>query len=222
MVRNRPKDPSRLHGHRVVTGPELRATLLAQATADENPGRFRRRLGHSIVLALLLGIIAAGIVVALAIMSGQIKVPGAVKAKEPVAVCPTAVFDYLPNNQVTINIFNATSRPGLARTVADQFQARGYEVVEVGNKGTSYRGVAIVMAGASGEAAAFNVQRNLPGTDFFQDLRSDASVDIILTEDFKALTAPELVDQTPGSLSCPRESKRIADESRWPVIPTAS
>jgi hypothetical protein len=46
-------------------------------------------------------------------------------------------------------------------------------------------------------------------------------VDVILTGEFKELTGPELVDQTPGKLSCPRESRRIVDNAKWPVIPKA-
>ena len=64
------------------------------------------------------------------------------------------------------------------------------------------------------------VQRNLPGSDYFQDGRTDASVDVILAGDYEALAAPELVDQTPGRLSCPRESRRITDEAQLPVSPT--
>ncbi|MBT2514177.1 LytR C-terminal domain-containing protein [Arthrobacter sp. ISL-30] len=219
MARKRPKDPSRLHGHRVVTGPELRATLVEPG--PQRPGQFGRRLAHGIVLVLLLGVLAAGIVGAVAILNGQIKVPSAVSPREPTSLCPTATFDYLPNDQVKVNVFNGTSRPGLAKTVADQFQARGHQIGEVGNKGTGYTGVAVVVSGAAGQAAAFNVQRNLAGTDYFQDVREDSSVDVIITDEFSGLVAPELVDQTPGKLSCPREDKRIADNARWPVIPTA-
>jgi hypothetical protein len=47
-------------------------------------------------------------------------------------------------------------------------------------------------------------------------------VDVILAQDYKALATPELVDQTPGTLSCPRESRRIADDDKWPVAPSAA
>lgn len=216
----KPKDPEHLHGHRVVTGPELRATLLAQTTSEDH--KFRRRLGHSIVLALLLGVIAGGVVIALAVINGQIRMPAAVESGERVTICPKTVFDYPPNDQVNVNVFNATAKPGLARTVADQLQARGYKVGEVGNQGTGYSGVAMVVSGEAGQAGAFNIQRNLAGTDYFQDAREDASVDLIVTEDFKELVPQELVDQTPGQLSCPRESKRISDTLQGPVKPTGN
>jgi hypothetical protein len=78
-----------------------------------------------------------------------------------------------------------------------------------------------VISGAAGHSAAFSVQRNLPGSDYFQDGRTDGSVDVILSQDYSALIPPDLVDQTPGKLSCPRESRRIADDDIWPVMPSA-
>jgi hypothetical protein len=118
-------------------------------------------------------------------------------------------------------VYNSTSRPGLARSVADEFLARKFVVGAVANTDAGYRGVAAVVSGAAGQSAAFSVQRNVPGSDYYQDDRTDPSVDVILAGDYESLAPPELVDQTPGQLSCPRESRRIADDDMWPVIPTA-
>lgn len=216
----KPKDASVLHGHHVVTGPELRATFEAAGDPD-NPVRLRRRVVHGVVLVLLLGLIVAAIIVALAIVNGQLRIPTTDASDEPAAVCPAATFDYTPNEQINLNVYNSTSRPGLARSVADEFLARKFVVGAVANTDAGYRGVAAVVSGAAGQSAAFSVQRNLPGSDYFQDGRTDASVDVILAGDYEALAAPDLVDQTPGRLSCPRESRRIADDDKWPVIPTA-
>lgn len=217
----KPKDITVLHGHRVVSGSELRATFVEPEDTAYNPVRLRRRILHGVVLVLLVGLIAVAIIVALAIMNGQIKIPTAERSRAPVSACPTATFDYTPNDKVSLNVYNATNRPGLARSVADEFLARKFAVAEVGNTQSGYRGVAAVVSGAAGQSAAFSVQRNLPESDYFQDGRPDGSVDVILASDFKELTAPELVDQTPGRLSCPRDSRRIVDSSKWPVIPKA-
>jgi hypothetical protein len=214
------KDVSVLHGHRVVTGPELRASFEAAGDPDD-PVRLRRRVLHGVVLVLLLGVIVAGVITALAIMSGQLKIPTPDASREPASTCPAASFDYTPNDKINLNVYNSTSRPGLARSVADEFLARKFVVGAVGNTEAGFRGVAAVVSGAAGQSAAFSVQRNLPGSDYFQDGRTDASVDVILSSDYKELAAVDLVDQTPGKLSCPRESRRIADDDRLPVIPTA-
>ena len=109
-----------------------------------------------------------------------------------------------------------------ARTAADEFLARKFVVGAVANTEAGYRGVAAVISGAAGQSAAFTVQRNLPGSDYFQDGRQDGSVDVILSQDYRSLAPPELVDQTPGTLSCPRESRRVADDDLWPVMPSAA
>ncbi|MFH5879816.1 LytR C-terminal domain-containing protein [Arthrobacter sp. NA-172] len=196
----RQKDPTRLHGHRVVTGPELRATFADAPGPEDHPGWFSRRLLHGIVLALLVGVIVAGAVGAWAVMNGVIRFPSTVASQAPAPLCPATVFDYAPNNKVNINVYNAAGRPGLAKSVADQLKARGYNVGGVDNSTTSYTGTAVVVSGSGGQAAAFNIQRNVAGTDYFQDQRTDASVDIILAPGFSALVPQELVDNTPGKL----------------------
>lgn len=216
----RPKDDTVLHGHHVITGSDLRATFVEDEDERDNSSRTRRRVLHGVVLALLVGLIAAAIVLALAIMDGQIKIPTAERSRPAPSVCPEAIYDYTPPDKIHLNVFNSTSRPGLAKSVADEFAARKFIVGSVANTTSSYRGVALVVSGAAGQSAAFTLQRNLPGSDYFQDDRTDPSVDVILTGDYKELANPDLVDQTPGKLSCPREDRRTVDESKWPVVPT--
>lgn len=220
MARKKQQDASVLHGHHVVSGPELRATFEA-ARADEN-ARVRRRVLHGVVLVLLIGMIAAAIIIAVAIIRGSLKIPAAERADETVSTCPSAAFNYTPHEQINLNVYNSTSRPGLARSVADELLARKFVVGAVANVDAGYRGVAAVVSGAAGHSAAFSVQRNLPGSDYFQDSRADASVDVILSQNYKELAPADLVDQTPGTLSCPRDSRRIADDEKWPVMPSAA
>ena len=218
----KPRDITVLHGHRVISGSELRATFVEQENTEDNPVRLRRRIVHGVVLVMLVGLLVAAIMLAFAIMNGQIKLPAAERSQAAVSVCPAATYDYTPPEKVNVNIYNSTSRPGLARSVADQLAARKFIVGAVANTTSSYRGVALIVSGAAGQSAAFSVQRNVPGSDYFQDGRTDSSVDVIITGDFKELAKAELVDQTPGRLSCPREDRRIVDDSTLPVLPTAT
>lgn len=218
----RPKDPAALHGHRVVTASELDVVLRPAEGAEEDRVRLRRRIRHGAILVLLTALTAGGIVTALAILNGQIQIATPERSSTPMhSLCPDATFDYTPNEKITVNVLNATIRPGLARSVADELAARKFLVGTVGNTTTSYRGPALVVSGAAGQPAAFSVQRNLPGSDYVQDGRADASVDIILAGDYKELAKPELVDHTPGKLSCPRETRRIAEDPQWPVNPAS-
>lgn len=216
----KPTDATVLHGHRVVTGSELRATFVEQDDTLDNPVRLRRRILHGVVLVLLVGLLVSAIVVALEIMNGQIKLPATERSHAAASVCPAASYDYTPPEKINLNVYNSTSRPGLARSVADEFAVRKFIVGAVANTTSSYHGVAMIVSGAAGQSAAFSVQRNVPGSDYFQDGRTDPSVDVILTGDYKELAKPELVDQTPGKLSCPRENRRVVDDPALPVVPT--
>ena len=213
------KDITVLHGHHVVSGSELRETFVENGDQQDNPVRMRRRILHGAVLVLLVGLIAAAVAVALAIMNNQIKIPQPEQTRAAAPVCPQAVFNYTPPETIHLNVYNSTSRPGLARTIAGEFAARKFIVGTVDNSTSSYRGTALIVSGAAGQSAAFSVQRNVPGSDYFQDNRTDASVDVVLTGDFKELTKVELIDQTPGLLSCPREDRRIVDDP-GPLTPT--
>ena len=216
----KPKDVTVLHGHRVITGPELRATFVPDDDAADHSRKLRRKILHGVVLFMLLGLIVTAVMGAVAIMNGQIKFPGTENTEVQASACPATTFDYTPPDKITVNVINPTTRAGLAKSAANEFKVRKFAVGRVGNIETGYRGVAAIVSGAAGQAAAFAVQRNLPGSDYFQDARSDASVDVILTGDYRGLAKPELVDQTPGKLECPRESRRIADDGQWPVVPT--
>ncbi len=216
----KPKDITVLHGHHVITGSDLRATFVEEDDTQDSPVRVRRRVLHGVVLVMLVGLIAAAIIVALAIMNGQIQVPTAERSRSASSLCPEAIHDYQAPEKINLNVFNSTSRPGLARSVADELIARKFVVGAVGNTMSSYRGVALVVSGAAGQSAAFTVQRHFPGSDYVQDGRTDPGVDVILTGDYKELAKPELVDQTPGTLSCPREDRRIVDDTVWPITPT--
>lgn len=215
----KPQDPTVLHGHHVVTGSDLRATFVEEDEL-ENPDRMRRRILHGVVLVLLVGLLVAAVVVAMAIQNGQIKIPTAERSRAAVSACPEATYDYVPHEKIRLNVYNSTNRPGLAKTVADELVARKFAVGTVGNTESGFHGVALVVSGAAGQSSAFTVQRNLPGSDYVQDGRTDATVDVILTGDFKDLAKPELVDQTPGKLSCPRETRREADAPATPVVPS--
>ncbi|MGG5172351.1 LytR C-terminal domain-containing protein [Pseudarthrobacter sp. J1738] len=213
------KDPSHLHGHRVISGNDLRETFVPDDEAEENPGRYRRRLVHGIVLTLLVGLVVAAIVGALAIMKGYIAFPSSTPSPTFSSACPATKFDYQPNDKIKVNVYNSTNIPGLASKVAAELRARKYKLGEVGNKAINYQGTAVVVSGATGQLGAFNVQRNTPGSDYVQDNRTDASVDLIVSTNFKALTKTELVDQTPGALQCPREERRVSNGTPVATIP---
>ena len=92
--------------------------------------------------------------------------------------------------QVTVNVYNATERNGLAAKTATEIRKRGYRVSTVSNDPLQ-RTVTIpaeVRYGTSGTASAKLVLTLVKGAKAVRDSRADASVDLVLGEKFTALT----------------------------------
>lgn len=93
--------------------------------------------------------------------------------------------------EVQVNVYNGTSRNGLARTTAGQVTASGFVVLAVDNdpKGERVQQVAVVR-GAKGSANAYLLLAYVPGATFVPDERADATLDLVVGDQFQALTAP--------------------------------
>ncbi|WP_077491015.1 LytR C-terminal domain-containing protein [Sinomonas mesophila] len=197
----KPKDLSVFHGHHVVSGKELRSHFPPEDPTVVDRPRMWRHVRHGIVIFLLAALVLGATGTAIAILTGLIRLPQAQETRS-LAECPTGTYDYLPPEQVTVNVFNAAGREGLARQVADQLMERKFTVQAVGNKRYPTEVTAVIRGGFAGEPAVFTLQRNVPGSVFVRDDRGDASVDLILGPAYGALTDPGLVDHTPGTITC--------------------
>jgi hypothetical protein len=199
------RDPTEWHGHRIVTETDLGAVF-----EDDDAARRRRssmrRVRHGVVLVLLVGLVAAGVVVALGLARGDITLGSSEVVPEPVSTCPAGPFDYQDPSAITVNVYNSTTIDGLAGTAADQLRGRAFAVREIGNReGVSVARAAVVVSGEGGRANAFTLQRTLPDSIYVPDEREDRTVDVILGSSYSGLVPPELVDITPAGLSCAPE-----------------
>ena len=98
---------------------------------------------------------------------------------------------------VTLRVFNATPTAGLATTVAEALQGRGFVVSEIGNDGTSREvtGVGEVRFGARGRDAGRFLSLQQPGIPLHQDTRATATVDLVIGPAWDQLATPEEVTQ---------------------------
>ena len=123
------------------------------------------------------------------------------KTPAPLA-CPVEPASF--SQASTVHIYNGTALGGLAGTVANDLEARGFTVGTVGNKhlGNQQR-VAVVISGPDGHDTALAVQRTIEGTQFQPDDREDDSVDVVLGARYQQLAAEDAVDTSAGPLLCP-------------------
>jgi hypothetical protein len=98
--------------------------------------------------------------------------------------------------QVTSNVFNATTRAGLAKRTSAELQSRGFVIGRVANDPLSKKvtGVAEIRYGASGLANAQLMRYYVIGAVLVKDGRKDASIDVVLGDKFKVVTPQKAVD----------------------------
>lgn len=104
---------------------------------------------------------------------------------------PTPVV--VPAGQVTVNVYNATDRRGLAARVAKELKRRGFVVRKVDNDPAkrSVTGAAEVRHSAAGSDAARTLAAQVGPVVAVPDQRRGPSVDLALGAGFERLVTPE-------------------------------
>ncbi|MFG1805262.1 LytR C-terminal domain-containing protein [Streptomyces sp. NPDC049040] len=96
---------------------------------------------------------------------------------------------------VTMNVYNATPRGGLAKSTADELAKRGFKVSKFGNAPAPYdkkvTQTALIVAGPAAEAAAREAGTQVAGSTVKIDpTRKDKSVDLMIGSAFHTLATP--------------------------------
>lgn len=128
--------------------------------------------------------------------------------------CTTTAAARTPRD-VTVNVYNATDRSGLAAKTAGQVRKRGFKVATVANDPLQRKipGPAEVRYGASAGPDSKLVLALVKGAKAVRDGRPDASVDLVLGEKFTALAAapkaprPTATTTTPSPTCQPSQAK---------------
>ena len=109
------------------------------------------------------------------------------KASKAAAAKPAAAAP--KPTQITINVYNATTRAGLAADTASQVKARGYVIGAVSNDplAKAVTGTAELRYGQAGTAQATVAKKLVAGVALVKDGRADGSVDLVLGDQFKTL-----------------------------------
>jgi len=96
----------------------------------------------------------------------------------------------LPNPRtIVVNVYNATSRAGLARATSIQLAARGFTIGAVANDplNRTIQGTAEIRFGRKGINTAKVVAAQVPSPIMVRDSRAGASVDFVIGAAFTAL-----------------------------------
>ncbi|MFI2352085.1 LytR C-terminal domain-containing protein [Streptomyces sp. NPDC019443] len=114
----------------------------------------------------------------------------------------------LEPGQITVNVYNATPRSGLAKAAADELKKRGFAIGKVGNAPAEYDkkipGTAILLGAPAATNGPFSVLgTQLKSATTKTDARTTPDVDLILGTAFRTLDAPKDADAALATLANP-------------------
>jgi hypothetical protein len=128
--------------------------------------------------------------------------------------CPPASATPLTAAGVRVNVYNSTSRNGLAATVAAALTKRSFVIGTVANDPlhADVTGTALVRYGSKGVEAAKLVMAQVPKATMRHDKRKGTDVDLVLGDTFRRL-APAA---RPTTTASPSPSVRCTPASATP------
>ncbi|MFE4262881.1 LytR C-terminal domain-containing protein [Streptomyces sp. NPDC056883] len=132
---------------------------------------------------------------------------GSAASAAPASAAPQVVLP--PPGGITVNVYNATPRAGLAKAVGDELKNRGFAIGKVGNAPADFDkkvpGAGILVGSPQTDKAAFSVLgTNLAGATQQTDTRETADIDLILGDAFKELTPKADADKALAALANPQ------------------
>ena len=159
-------------------------------TEPDRARQLRRRHMHerqAVIFGVLLAALALAGLGAAAIFTGSLslpffardfaKVPTPTASQDPYP-CPPAGALPVAANQITVKVFNATTRVGLAGATGAALTERGFIVASAENATATYDGTARIIFGVTGVAQAYTLAAHIDGAVLVLDPRADASLDV--------------------------------------------
>ncbi|MER6062005.1 LytR C-terminal domain-containing protein [Streptomyces sp. NPDC001792] len=175
------------------------------------PPRRRARLVAAVVASVaVLGLIGWGTLQLIDVFTGGKKASAAGPKTDCHPKADTAAqVKVLPKpGQITVNVYNATERTGLAKSTADELKKRGFKIGDVGNAPGEFdkkvKSAGILLGPAAARNTSLQVlAAQLAGAEQRTDARKGADLDLILGDGFKGLDKPAAAEQALTRLSAP-------------------
>jgi hypothetical protein len=178
------------------------------------PSRRRGRLAFLVVACVaVLGAVGWGTLQLIDVFTGggnEARAAGT-KAGCPAKASPSPGARALPEpGRITVNVFNATTRSGLAKQTAEELKKRGFRIGDVGNAPEQYdkkvKGTGVLLGPTGSLNTSLPVlSAQLPTAERRAEAaRKGGAVDLIIGDDFKALATKADADKALAKLTEPQ------------------
>ena len=187
--------------------------------------RQRRRRGRLVVVLVAsvaaLGVAGWGTVQLIDVFTGGGDKTSAARTKAGCATkaspSPGLKSAALPTpGKITVNVYNATTRSGLAKSTAEELKKRGFKIGDVGNATKQFdkkvKGTGVLL----GPSSSLNTSLPVLATQLTSaERRTDAArkgaeVDLIIGDGFKNLTAEAASTKALAALAAPKPTPTSA------------
>ncbi|MFK4069590.1 LytR C-terminal domain-containing protein [Streptomyces sp. NPDC029674] len=182
----------------------------------------RRRIALAVVASTaLVGVLGWGTLQLIDVFTGGDKASAAARAsgdcdrdRAPATSARAAKPKPLPRpGQITVNVYNATPRGGLAKNTADELKKRGFTIGKVGNATKEYdkkvKGTGLLLgAKAAADTALPVLGTQLAGAERKADGRKGGEVDLVIGDRFKNLAKKEDADKALAALAKPEPTSK--------------
>jgi hypothetical protein len=134
--------------------------------------------------------------------------PGKGRDRNPGSSSRTATEKLPKPSDITVNVYNATKRAGLAKDTAQELEKRGFKIGDVGNAPKAYdkkvKTPGMLLGAPGSSDGPFRVLgTQLSGTRSKNDGRRGKDVDLIIGSGFKDLVARKDADKALTALTKP-------------------
>lgn len=163
---------------------------------------------QAVIFGVLLAALALAGLGAAAVFTGSLNLPVFARefASEPSPTatqdpypCPPAGAMPVPYGQITVKVYNATNRVGLAGATAASLAERGFVIGAKETAAVTYDGKARIIFGTTGVAQAYTLAAQIDGAVLILDPRADPSIDLALGAEFAELKPVETVTLDPAA-----------------------
>ncbi|MGW3203653.1 LytR C-terminal domain-containing protein [Streptomyces sp. NPDC001135] len=176
------------------------------------PRRHGRLVAAVVASAAVLGLLGWGTLQLIDVFTGGKKgTVASAKARCRTKAAPAAQVRSLPGpGDITVNVYNATQRSGLAKDTADALRKRGFKIGDVGNAAKEFdkkvktSGMLLGPADARNTSLAVLATQVAGAEQRTPADRKGAAVDLIIGDAFKGLTQPAAAQQALTALSAPK------------------
>jgi hypothetical protein len=186
------------------------------------PPRRRGRLVLGLVASVaVLGLIGWGTLQLIDVFTGGKKASAAdTESRCPTGAGASASPAAMPRpGTITVNVYNATPRTGLAKATADELKKRGFRIGEVGNAPAQFdkkvKGTGILLGPDSARNTSLPVlATQLGGAERRTDAgRKSTTLDLILGTAFQGLTGQADADKALSALNSPEPTPTTSKKS---------